>query len=61
MYGIQYCPTYSVIGSVTSQEFTKAVARNAEPAINWFCYDSQVGYGKVDCIQDTVYQRKPHI
>jgi len=50
LYGVQYCPSYSVVGSVSSQEFTKVLARNAEPSYNWFCYDSQAGYGKMEYI-----------
>jgi hypothetical protein len=34
-----------------AQEFTKIVGKNAEPSFNWFCYDSQAGYGKVEQIQ----------
>ena len=60
MFGIQYTPVYSVIGSVCSQEFTKCVAKNSQPAINWFCYDSQTGYGKIDYIQEINFDRKPH-
>lgn len=33
-----------------------------EPIINWFCYDSQDGYGKTDFVQDKKeYTRKDKV
>ena len=43
-----------------AQEFTKVMGRNSEPSINWFCYDSQAGYGKVEHIQEEKPEIQPH-
>jgi len=51
LFGVEYCPVYSVIGSVASQEFTKVISRRGDPSLNWFCYDSQSGYGRVEYLQ----------
>jgi len=48
IYGINFIPVYSVVGSVASQEFIKVVGRSQEPGIGWFCYDSEEGYGKFE-------------
>lgn len=45
--GIDFCPVYSVTGSVISQEIIKVLSRNAEPGINWFLYDSEECYGVI--------------
>ncbi|EGR32134.1 hypothetical protein IMG5_094990 [Ichthyophthirius multifiliis] len=50
-YSIEHCPVYSVIGSVCSQEIIKVISKDKIPAINWFVYDSQVGYGKIENTQ----------
>ncbi|CAK82721.1 unnamed protein product (macronuclear) [Paramecium tetraurelia] len=52
LYGIDYCPVYSVVGSVASQELIISTSRINEPALNWFCYDSVQSYGQVEVIQD---------
>ena len=51
-FGVDYCPVYSVIGSVLSQEIIKIIGGKEEPTLNWFCYDSQDGYGTVENFQD---------
>lgn len=48
MYGINFIPVYSVVGSVASQEFIKVVGKNQEPGVGWFCYDSEEGYAKFE-------------
>ncbi|EAR95045.1 ThiF family protein (macronuclear) [Tetrahymena thermophila SB210] len=53
-YGIEHCPVYSVIGSVASQEFIKVIAKDKMPALNWFVYDSQIGYGKIESQTDKI-------
>lgn len=52
LYGIDFCPVYSILGSVASQEFIVVISRTSEPALNWFCYDSQKGYGLTEAVQD---------
>ncbi|CAD8121415.1 unnamed protein product [Paramecium sonneborni] len=52
LYGVDHCPVYSVIGSVASQELIISTSRINEPALNWFCYDSEQCYGQVEIIQD---------
>ena len=52
LYGVDFCPTYSVLGSVASQELIIVISRINEPAINWFTYDSQAGCGFNEIIQD---------
>jgi ubiquitin-like 1-activating enzyme E1 A len=51
LFGVEYCPVYSVLGSVASQEFTKVISRRNDPSFNWFSYDSQQGYGRVEYVQ----------
>ena len=50
LYGIDYCPVYSILGSVASQEMIYAIGKNNEPAINWFCFDGEQTYGLVEVI-----------
>lgn len=47
-YGIEFCPVYSIIGSVASQEFIKVIGKSEEPSSGWFVYDSEEGYGKIE-------------
>jgi hypothetical protein len=46
-YGIDYCPVYSVLGSIVSQEIIKIaeskiflILDQFEPGINWLLYNS---------------------
>ena len=39
LYGVEFCPTYSILGSFASQEFIITISLTNDPAINWFCYD----------------------
>lgn len=47
-FGIDYCPVYSVVGSIISQEIIKIAESNFlfkkdqfEPGVNWLVYDSE--------------------
>lgn len=51
MYGVEFVPVYSVVGSVASQEFIRVIGGNQEPGAGWFCYDSEEGYGKFEKTQ----------
>lgn len=46
-FGIEFCPVYSVLGSVLSQEFIKIISQKNRPALNWFYYDSETSMGEV--------------
>lgn len=68
-YGIDYCPVYSVVGSVISQEIIKIAESNFfiildqhEPGINWLFYESEEGYAsvfKVKSQQEFIKSRVP--
>jgi hypothetical protein len=45
--GIEFCPVYSVVGSVISQDIIKVLSGVSEPGINWFLYDSEECYGAI--------------
>jgi ubiquitin-like 1-activating enzyme E1 A len=47
-FGIDYCPVYSVVGSIISQEIIKIaestlilIKDQFEPGVNWLVYDSE--------------------
>jgi ubiquitin-like 1-activating enzyme E1 A len=42
LYGVEFCPVYSILGSVASQEFIVVISRTNEPGTNWFCYDRYI-------------------
>ena len=46
-FGIDFCPVYSVLGSVLSQEFIKIISQKNLPAVNWFYYDSEKSMGEI--------------
>lgn len=50
-YGIDFCPVYSVLGSVISQEIIKVLSANQEPGVNWFLYDSEECYGVIHRVE----------
>lgn len=48
-YGIEYCPTYSVIGSVASQEYIKVIGSKNSKKINSIKYNSNYYYANRRC------------
>lgn len=54
-YGTDFCPVYSVLGSVISQEIINVVGKTMTPGQNWFCFDSEDCYGYIEIVQNQAF------
>jgi hypothetical protein len=57
-WGVDYCPVYSITGSIISQEVVNYFKGSLGPhpatdipALNWLVYDSMVGAAKITTLQ----------
>lgn len=44
MFGVEYCPTYSIIGSIVSQEIIKVLG-----SMNSYIFRSRITCSQLDC------------